>query len=397
MSSVVWAEVQIPEFFKWLDNACTDNLSLATLQSSWMALGKIESIREDKRIQVKEHNQFCDDELLIEMDILSLAEKNHSNAKARYNPFQKIGRAAFKTRVTVKAANLDSLIKFTNPLDQHNQPLLSDLREPFRFSDIYGHSNGFVEYVKWRMLQFNKTTENFNFKQMCGNHETKNSITTPGTIEACAEFVRQPGFEALHFVAIDYRPDKPRGITAKVYFKQLSVCNCAMGLSLLLPNGTFVMKMYKTLTLYTVGIVYLMYRCFDRIAIIKPNSCVPGTAERYLVCKWKKPDLVTESIRLYLIEMNAEMNRTQVVPFDVLAADQSFFKFIYESNVDISNKNIQAWRAHLKMFGNKLTDPRQEDIKNQCLRLWDIHDGHRYSSQGQYMLNGPKNWRRQDN
>lgn len=191
------------------------------------------------------------------------------------------------------------------------------------------------------MLQLNKGIKKFNFKKMCGNHDSNDSITTPGTIEVCAEFVRQPGFEALHFVAVDYQPqlDEPRGITSEVYFKPLSVCN----LTLLRPNGTFVMKMYKSLTLFNVGLLYLMYRCFDRITIIKPNSCAPNTAERYLVCKWKKPDSVTEAIRLYLIDVNAELNRTkgtetsvmQIVPFDDLVSDKPFFNFICENNDEI--------------------------------------------------------------
>lgn len=389
---IIWAEVQIPEVFKWLENVSTDHLSIVTLQS-WMALGTIEPIRNECKIQLKHHNQFCDNDLIIEMDNLSrtgdlliemgkLSLTEHNHTKRRYNPFQKIERCSFRTRVTVKAANLDSLIKFTNPLDQRNNPLISDFRAPFRFSDIYGHRDGFVEYIKWRLTKLNKISKNYNFKEMCGNHISENSITTPGTIEACANFIRQPGFDALHFVAVDYQPqvDKPKGVTSEVYFKQLSVCNCAMGLSLLGPNGTFVMKMYKSLTLFTVGLLYLMYRCFDRVTIIKPNSCLPNTAERYLVCKWKKPYSVTESIRLYLIEVNAEINRNkgtettvmQVVPLDELIADQSFFKFIYECNMDITIKNIKAWRTFLKINGNQLADPRQDVIKHQCLRLWDI-------------------------
>lgn len=116
----VWVGVKIPEVFKWLDNTYSDRLSTETLQS-WMAVGAIEPIRDDKQVQVKEHNQFCVNDLLIEMDDLSIRKNEQRRSKAQINPFQKIGRSIFKTRVTVKAVNLDSLINYTNPLDQHNR------------------------------------------------------------------------------------------------------------------------------------------------------------------------------------------------------------------------------------------------------------------------------------
>jgi len=55
-------------------------------------------------------------------------------------------------------------------------------------------------------------------------------------------------------------------------------------------------------TPFTVGLIYLMYRCFDQVAVFKPESSLPASAEKYIICKWRKPEAHTREISNYLAE-----------------------------------------------------------------------------------------------
>lgn len=73
-----------------------------------------------------------------------------SDMRRIYNPFEEIGKAGFRSRITVKASNLDWLLKFTEPLDQQGNSLIDNENEGLCYSDIYGDKDGFVEYIEWR-------------------------------------------------------------------------------------------------------------------------------------------------------------------------------------------------------------------------------------------------------
>lgn len=53
-------------------------------------------------------------------------------------------------------------------------------------------------------------------------------------------------------------------ILQEVLSKQLYTCQCLMALQIVRPLGHFVTKVFDLFTLYSVGLVYLMYQCFER-------------------------------------------------------------------------------------------------------------------------------------
>lgn len=67
-------------------------------------------------------------------------------------------------------------------------------------------------------------------------------------------------------------------------------------------GGHYVARFYDMYTPFTVGLIYLMYRCFDQIAVLKPESALPAGSERYVICKWRKSDYHTREIINYLSE-----------------------------------------------------------------------------------------------
>jgi hypothetical protein len=50
-------------------------------------------------------------------------------------------------------------------------------------------------------------------------------------------------------------------------------------------GGDFVIKVFDTITPFTVGLIYILYLHFDKISLTKLVTSRPGNAEKYLICK----------------------------------------------------------------------------------------------------------------
>jgi len=48
-------------------------------------------------------------------------------------------------------------------------------------------------------------------------------------------------------------------------------------------GGHFVCKLFDVFTRFSVGLIYLMYRAFERVALFKPVTSRPANSERYAV------------------------------------------------------------------------------------------------------------------
>ena len=167
----------------------------------------------------------------------------------------------------------------------------------------------------------------------------------------------------------------------EILSKQLYLAQCLVALSLLRTNGHFVVKLFDLFTPFSVGLVYLMSKCFDRISICKPNTSRPANSERYLVCKWKKPN--TDAIQRHLFEVNKEIwyNRdmdqdiAELVPMSVMQRDEIFSNYIYNSNNTIGKNQIVGLIKIAAYCTNaELLDRRQADIRKKCLQLWKLPD-----------------------
>ena len=94
-----------------------------------------------------------------------------------------------------------------------------------------------------------------------------------------------------------------------------------------------------------MGLVYLMFMCFEKVAIFKPNTSRPANSERYLVCKWKKPNV--SSVHDYMMSINAQLNSygmntlgesnadvdiIGIVADEILESEKEFLEYMIESN-----------------------------------------------------------------
>lgn len=164
----------------------------------------------------------------------------------------------------------------------------------------------------------------------------------------------------------------------EILSKQLYLAQCLVALSILRTNGSFVVKLFDLFTPFSVGLIYLMSKCFDKICICKPNTSRPANSERYLVCKWKRPN--TDTIQRHLFEVNKEMwynkddqDIVELVPMQVMQQDENFFNYIYNSNNTIGKNQIVGLIKIAAYCSNSdLFERRQGDIRKQCLSMWEL-------------------------
>ena len=64
--------------------------------------------------------------------------------------------------------------------------------------------------------------------------------------------------------------------------RQLVLDQFLMGLMIIRRGGTFVCKLFDVFTPVTAALVYILYRHFDRISIIKPYTSRPANSERFV-------------------------------------------------------------------------------------------------------------------
>lgn len=347
--------VEIPEYYAWLENTATDLAEYTRdLLEDWMVHGapKLEMEDEDNFIDA----QLLSDVLRAKSTFDELGEMDMLQARTRSNPFEKIKGAIFLNRAAIKMANMDALLDymFTNPVDQQGQPLVRPDGLLY-FADVCAGPGGFSEYVlfrkKWLAKGFGFTLKERNDfdleKFLAGHPETFHTYYGPHgdgnvysseNLEALTQYIMEETETGVHFMMADGGFSvKGQENSQEILSKQLYLCQCLVGLNVVRENGHLVIKMFDLLTPFSVGLVYLMYKCFHQVCILKPNSSRPANSERYLVCKWKRAN--TDAIQKHLNAVNEHLNSRagggpswedvlELVPFEVLKQDRAFFKYL---------------------------------------------------------------------
>uniref|UniRef100_A0A8C5SC43 Cap-specific mRNA (nucleoside-2'-O-)-methyltransferase 1 n=1 Tax=Laticauda laticaudata TaxID=8630 RepID=A0A8C5SC43_LATLA len=102
---------------------------------------------------------------------------------------------------------------------------------------------------------------------------------------------------------------------------------------------------------------------------------------RYVICRGLKAGI--EEVRDYLFTVNIKINQLRnseqdvnlVVPLEVIRGDHDFYDYMICSNERFCAVQIKAL-AKIRAFvqDTTLNEPRQADIRKECLRLWGIPD-----------------------
>ncbi|XP_029175343.1 cap-specific mRNA (nucleoside-2'-O-)-methyltransferase 1-like [Nylanderia fulva] len=384
-------EIKAIEDMEWLPNVHSHTL-LGETVINWVIMGS-------RKLTIDDETTYCNPEILEQVirsktvfDKLDKVELR--KARTRSNPYETIRTANFLNRAAVKMANIDRACNFmfTNPKGLHPNELLY-------FADVCAGPGGFSEYVlsrkKWHSKGFGFTLRNENdftldefFAGPCETFHPfygskgNGDVFDPQNQEEFRSLVMKHTYgKGVHFMMSDggFSVEGQENIQ-EILSKQLYLCQCLVALMIVRPGGHFVTKLFDLFTPFSVGLIYLMYRCFENICIFKPNTSRPANSERYLICKRKKLD--TEAIMFYLSDVNRLLlsrdensDVIHLVPPEILEADKAFVTYLRSSN-DVLGKKQVIGLLKIAAFCEDpmLTEPKQADMRKECLNYWNIPD-----------------------
>ncbi|CAG9786792.1 unnamed protein product [Diatraea saccharalis] len=382
----------------WLTSEMDEPLS-GDLLDEWLRKGPKKLTINDETLFVEPHilKGVLDSKTIFD----TLDDEDLRHARFRSNPYETIGSVIFLNRAAVKMANIDAVFDFmfTNPKTRSGKPVI-DNKEILYFADVCAGPGGFSEYVLykkgWRAKGFGFTLQgpcDFKLSDFyAGPPETfdayygkkgDGNIFDPENLTSLKDYVlKQTNDKGVHFLMADggFSVEGQENIQ-EILSKQLYLCQCLAALMLVRTGGHFVVKLFDVFTLFSVGLIYIMYKCFDQVCIHKPVTSRPANSERYLICKWKK--LGTESAEQHLYHVNCILSDerdsdddvTELVPLNVIQEDSKFFEYIFSSNCVLGEKQIKNLLKIAAYSKDKsLKESNQATMREQCLKLWHLPD-----------------------
>lgn len=365
------------ENIKWLRDTKNSSISLT---SSWVKVATLKTMENESK--------FCDNDILRQvLKAKSMFDKIDSNtfikARSTCNPFETIGRSIFQNRSAVKMANLDALLGFV---------LTKPAPDLTYFADLCGGPGGFSEYILWRTQKqikgfgFTlrgkndfKLSESLNVFDRYYGAKNDGNILDPDNIFSLKEYILQATYGArVDFVMVDGGMNVDDENMQEIILKQLILCQCLVSLAIVRDGGNAIIKLFDCFTMFTVGLVFLMYKSFREICIVKPNSSRPANSERYLICRFKRSS--DDDIEQYLNCINLQMwygnpEVVELIPFEVLSQDKSFIKYIKDSNSSIGRNQIISLKNIFQLIKTGRTQAVQAihtESKTRCLLAWNL-------------------------
>jgi hypothetical protein len=156
----------------------------------------------------------------------------------------------------------------------------------------------------------------------------------------------------------------------EVRFGRRLYCQSVIALLALREGGNFVVKMFDSITPFTVGLLFLLHRCFSSISIHRPqiSSASLGCSERFLICRgFKRSAEETEELTQFLLQIHGmvtvpenvrrftrtklrkrlnidKMEVMELVPLREITSHSEFFEFIRATNLKLVGEFVASIR-----------------------------------------------------
>ncbi|XP_015110560.1 cap-specific mRNA (nucleoside-2'-O-)-methyltransferase 1 [Diachasma alloeum] len=356
-------------------------------------------LRGPRKETIDDETLFCEPQILHEVinskSIFDgLPKQEMQKARTRSNPYETIRGAFFLNRAAVKMANIDKACDF-----MFTQPKGSSTNDILYFADVCAGPGGFSEYIlwrrKWHAKGFGFTLRDSNDFKLddfyAGSPETFHPFYGPKDDGNVYDPENQLAFQRLimehtkgvgvHFMMADggFSVEGKENIQ-EILSKQLYLCQCLVALMIVREGGHFVTKLFDLFTPFSVGLVYLLYRCFEKVSVFKPNTSRPANSERYLICEKKKAGV--EDVISYLSEANEILLRddpkddvTELVPLELLQDADRFHKYICSSNNTLGRKQVVGLlKIAAYCEDPHLFETKQAQMRKECLEHWNLPD-----------------------
>jgi len=138
------------------------------------------------------------------------------------------------------------------------------------------------------------------------------------------------------------------------YNKRQLIISCRYALTKLNEGGHFVCKILDTLTRFTAGLIYLLYRSFKSICILRPFTLDPASPERFLVCRELKYPIDVSIVQYLnsLLKYEKIENILEVVSLKCLIESQ-FQQYMADTSQRLIQREIQALNKRLWCMNHK--------------------------------------------
>lgn len=301
-------------------------------------------------------------------------------ARDATNPYEQIGKSIFINRAAIQLANIDSVHNISGTVFTFTDKT-SD--QPLTFCDIASGPGGFTQYLQYRYpnaigygITLRDTTLDWSTKFLDMNRFTAyygpdNTGDLYVNWEHFINYVitQQPGGVDLIMGdgGFEVEGRQQEFLSSRLYLTQALV-----GITCTKINGTFVLKLFDSVTTISAHILYVLAQCFERILIFKPISSRPANSENYLICFGRKPE-----IKLYyqLLAQAANVYQSNIY-LSSLFSEQMSDEFIYwlqsANSQSLERQLLAAQNILLYLGGQNLEIPEYNVQK--FLTIWNLPD-----------------------
>lgn len=298
------------------------------------------------------------------------------------NPYEGITNSIFSNRAGVKLANIDAVFHLTGEFDMVNQIL----DEPFTFADIAAGPGAFTQYIQWRnrrafgygMTLKHKTLDwDFNIIDK-SRFQAEYGKGGQGDLylesEGFVDLLRSKGGVDLVTSdgGFDLGGDKVKMREQEHISSRLFLSQVLVGVGATKTGGSFVVKVFDTVTLLSFQIIYLLTQTFSSVNIFKPVSSRPANAERYLVATGKYENGTVFDI---LTEVHRSYGKKLVESIFDDDLPKSFLKWIERQNKRSLDKQLKTSKLILEYMEKGLEKRPTDRLIQKVYALWAIPGG----------------------
>ncbi|CAF1244881.1 unnamed protein product [Didymodactylos carnosus] len=238
-------------------------------------------------------------------------------------------------QTAVQLASVDAILKVVSGLKlaKDGSPLSFIVDDP-----------GFAEYINWQQTG---NVRGFVFTEQHHVFQTARNRQ----IECCNSDTEI--HQKVVFMSADV--SVPYETVVKTHYveyenKQKFARVCQQVFKLLDRSGNFVCKLLDLFTRFTADLVYLLYKCFRSITIIKPFTLNPACSDRFLVCQDFLGSDELRGVEKHLddvvTQLSMENDVVEILPISCLL-EKEFQQYLVDTAQRLLQREIQTLKKLL--------------------------------------------------
>ncbi|KAJ1986690.1 hypothetical protein EDC05_006195, partial [Coemansia umbellata] len=401
----------VGRFFTSVANQNGSDLAKQVCTSEWL---RMMSEKDDVRGRHADP-RLCDIALLQKIDTYksSLAKVPtgvFNSACIETNPYAELSKTIFVSPVAVLFGHLDFTFQVASEY-------LKPGAQPLRFVDLGSSNGGCSEYILWKankqpingsgdassvhgwyFAQNSQSTHNIhvvNLDAMLPECKAKNRLTIVDNTAGITNTAEANAFacQVLDGTSSDSSSKGVDLVIGELCYEQSDlasdhekrhyafvIAQAAVALQVLRRGGTFVFKMFDTTTPLSAEILFLIYSCFGRTAVVRSLVSRPTSTERYVICNRLVADTkwAVSHLQQALTKINSgQFKLSHIVSWTKVSAEKEFIEALSQINIKLAHTQLQALR-HLESVISKQQNAQtipsslQKNIANKCLANWDL-------------------------